>query len=162
MQTSVRIDLDAFCRLTRRYGRPSPVGFQARSLQKPRKSVSSTTARCRLSSARGCSLVQHDFNTVYSGPDWKGTPRCLPSSTESAPRWSRNATPPLHSATWKKKKRREGQGKETPVEPLEMSVGWYLRQVGSFRSNKAAPSSVRMRAWILINIILPLAPFTLI
>lgn len=62
----------------------------------------------------------------------------------------------------KKEKRREGQGKKTPVEPLEMSVGWYLRQAGSFRSNKAAASSVRKRAWILINIILPLIPFTLI
>lgn len=87
---------------------------------------------------RGCSLVQHDFNTVYSGPDWKGTPRCLPSSTESAPRWSRNATPSLHPATRKKKGGRE-EGKETPVEPLEMSgpempaPGWLIsRQQSSY------------------------------
>lgn len=83
---------------------------------------------------RGCSLVQHDFNTVYSGPDWKGTPRCLPSSTESAPRWSRNATPSLHPPTRKKK-----GGRETPVEPLEMSgpempaPGWLIsRQQSSY------------------------------
>lgn len=159
---SVRIDLDAFSQLTRRYGRPSPVGFQARSLQKPRKSVSSTT-RCRLSSARGCSLVQHDFNTVYSGPDWKGTPgvslRAPKVLLVDHEMQHRRCT---RRREKKRKKRREGQGKETPVEPLEMSVGWYLRQAGSFRSNKAAPSSVRKRAWILINIVLPLVPFTLI
>lgn len=85
---------------------------------------------------RGCSLVQHDFNTVYSGPDWKGTPRCLPSSTESAPRWSRNATPSLHPATRKKKRRERGRKRDSCRTLRNVRAGDACTRLAHFTATK--------------------------
>ena len=96
--------------------RPESDGFPrgGDSRESPRKSVSST--RCRLSSGMRVfprpARFQHRLLTDYA-PRLKGYSRCLPSrSTESAPRWSRNATPPLHPRRGVKKREREREKEE--------------------------------------------------